>query len=67
MTFWSTCSAMAVIALFFVIGNAVSVRTKGYINSVLVAVIIFLVLMYTGIVPADICTTSGLALSLIHI
>lgn len=61
MTFWSTCSAMAVIALFFVIGNAVSVRTKGYINSVLVAVIIFLVLMYTGIVPADICTTSGLA------
>lgn len=61
MTFWSTCSAMAVIALFFVIGNAVSVKSKGYINSVLVAVIIFLILMYTGIVPADICTTSGLA------
>lgn len=61
MTFWSTCSAMAVIALLFVIGNAVSVKTKGYINSVLVAVIIFLVLMYTGLIPADICTTSGLA------
>lgn len=52
---------MAVIALLFVIGNAVSVRTKGYINSVLVAVIIFLVLMYTGLIPTDICTTSGLA------
>lgn len=61
MTFWSTCSAMAAIALFFVIGNAVSVKSKGYINSVLVAVIVFLILMYTGIVPADICTTSGLA------
>lgn len=61
MTFWSTCSAMAVIALFFVLGNAVSVKSRGYINSVLVAVIIFLVLMYTNIVPADICTTSGLA------
>ena len=60
MTFWSTCSALAVIALFFVIGNMVSVKTKGYINSVLVAVIIFLILMYSGIVPADICTTSGL-------
>lgn len=61
MTFWTTCSAMAIIALFFVIGNMVSVKTKGYINSVLVAVIVFLALMYTGVVPADICTTSGLA------
>lgn len=52
---------MAVIALFFVIGNAVSVKSRGYISSVLVAVIVFLILMYTGVVPADICTTSGLA------
>lgn len=52
---------MAVIALFFAIGNAVSVKSKGYINSVLVAVIVFLVLMYTGVVPTDICTTSGLS------
>jgi len=61
MTFWTTCTAMAVISILFVIGNMVSIRSKGYINSVLVAVIIFLALMYTGIVPADICTTSGLA------
>lgn len=58
---WSVCLAMAVIALFFVIGNAVSVKTKGYISSVLVAVIVFLVLMYSGIVPGDVTTTAGLA------
>jgi len=61
MSFWTVTTAMGAIALFFVIGNAVSVKTKGYINSVLVAVIVFLALMYTGVVPADITTTSGLA------
>ena len=61
MSFWVVSTAMAVIALFFVIGNAVSVKTKGYINSVLVAVIVFLIFMYTGVVPADITTTAGLA------
>lgn len=60
MSFWVVSTAMAVIALFFVIGNAVSVKTKGYINSVLVAVIVFLVFMYTGVVPADITATAGL-------
>ena len=61
MSFWVVSTAMAVIALFFVIGNIVSIKTKGYINSVLVAVIVFLIFMYTGIVPADITTTAGLA------
>ena len=61
MEFWTVCSAMAVISLLFVIGNAVSVKTKGYINSVLVAVIVFLVLMYTGIVPGTVTATAGLA------
>ena len=60
MSFWVVSTAMAVIALFFVIGNAVSVKTKGYINSVLVAVIVFLALMYSGIVPPDITATAGL-------
>ncbi len=61
MSFWVVSTAMAVIALFFVIGNAVSIKTKGYINSILVAVIVFLILMYTGIVPPDIPVTAGLA------
>lgn len=61
MSFWTVTTAMAVIALFFVIGNAVSVKTKGYVNSVLVAVIVFLVFMYTGVVPADVTATAGLA------
>ena len=60
MSFWVVTTAMAVISLFFVIGNAVSVRTKGYINSVLVAVIVFLIFMYSGIVPPDITVTAGL-------
>ena len=60
MSFWVVTTAMAVIALFFVIGNAVSIKTKGYINSVLVAVIVFLVFMYSGIVPPDITATAGL-------
>ena len=60
MSFWVVSTAMAVIALFFAIGNAVSVKTKGYINSVLVAVIVFLALMYSGIVPPDITATAGL-------
>lgn len=61
MSFWVVSTAMAAIALFFVIGNAVSIKTKGYINSILVAVIVFLILMYTGIVPPDIPVTAGLA------
>ena len=60
MSFWVASTAMAVIALFFVIGNAVSVKTKGYINSVLVAVIIFLIFMYSGVVPTDVTVTAGL-------
>lgn len=61
MSFWTVTTAMAVISLFFVIGNAVSVKTKGYINSVLVAVVVFLVFMYSDVVPKDITTTAGLA------
>lgn len=57
---WSTCSAMAVIALLFAFGNYISVKTKAYVSSVLVAVICFVVLMYSGIIPADLCSTAGL-------
>ncbi len=61
MTFWSTCSAMALIALLFAFGNFVSYKTKAYVSSVLVAVILFVVLLYSGLIPADLTATAGLA------
>jgi hypothetical protein len=60
MTLWSTCFAMAVIALLFTFGNFISYKTRAYVSSVLVAVIAFVVLMYTGVVPPDLCATAGL-------
>ena len=50
---WTSVSALAVITF-------ISNKTKAYISSLIPAVIIFIVLMYSGIIPADICTTSGL-------
>lgn len=61
MVFWSTCSAMAAVALLFSFGNFISVKTRAYISSVLVAVIAFIILMYLGIVPGDIAVTAGLS------
>ncbi|NCB50855.1 MAG: hypothetical protein EOM54_03065 [Clostridia bacterium] len=60
MTLWSTCFAMAVVALLFVFGNFISYKTRAYVSSVLVAVIVFVILMYSGIVPPDVCATAGL-------
>ena len=57
---WTSVSALAVIAFLFAFGNFISNKTKAYISSLIPAVIIFIVLMYSGIIPADICTTSGL-------
>ena len=57
---WTSVSALAVIAFLFAFGNFISNKTKAYISSLRPAVIIFIVLMYSGIIPADICTTSGL-------
>ena len=57
---WTSVSALAVITFLFAFGNFISNKTKAYISSLIPAVIIFIVLMYSGIIPADICTTSGL-------
>lgn len=57
---WTSVSALAFIAFLFAFGNFISNKTKAYISSLIPAVIIFIVLMYSGIIPADICTTSGL-------
>lgn len=57
---WTSISALAVIAFLFAFGNFISNKTKAYISSLIPAVIIFIILMYTGIIPADICATSGL-------
>lgn len=57
---WTSVSALAVIAFLFAFGNFISNKTKAYISSLIPAVIIFIILMYSGIIPADICTTSGL-------
>lgn len=57
---WTSTSALAVIALLFAFGNFVSNKTKAYISSLIPAVIIFIVLMYAGIIPPDICATAGL-------
>lgn len=60
MTLWSTCFAMAIVALLFAFGNFISYKTRAYVSSVLVAVITFVALMYTGILPPDLCATAGL-------
>lgn len=57
---WTSISALAVIALLFAFENFVSNKTKAYISSLIPAVIIFIVLMYTGIIPPNICTAAGL-------
>lgn len=57
---WTSISALAFIALLFAFGNFISNKTKAYISSLIPAVIIFLILMYAGIIPPDLCSTAGL-------
>lgn len=57
---WTSVSALAVVALLFAFGNFISNKTKAYVSSLIPAVVIFIVLMYAGILPPDICATAGL-------
>lgn len=61
MTLWIPIVSFAVVAFLFTFGNFVSNKTKAYMSSVNVALIVFLVLMYTGIVPAEVAQIAGLA------
>lgn len=57
---WTSIAALALIALLFAFGNFISNKTKAYVSSLIPAVIIFLVLMYAGLIPPDLCATAGL-------
>lgn len=57
---WTSISALAFIALLFAFGNIISNKTNAYISSLVPAVIIFLILMYAGVIPSDLCETAGL-------
>lgn len=57
----TTMTAFALVAFLFTFGNWVSNKTKAYISSVNAALIVFLVLMYTGLIPANVAEIAGLA------
>ena len=61
MDIWATMTAFAVVAFLFTFGNWVSNKTKAYMSSVNAALIVFLILMYTGIIPANVAEIAGLA------
>lgn len=61
MNFWTTMVCFALVAFLFTFGNFISNKTKAYMSSVNAALIVFLILMYTGIIPANIAEIAGLA------
>ena len=61
MDIWATMTAFALVAFLFTFGNWVSNKTKAYMSSVNAALIVFLILMYTGLIPANVAEIAGLA------
>ena len=61
MDIWATMTAIALVAFLFTFGNWVSNKTKAYMSSVNAALIVFLILMYTGLIPANVAEIAGLA------
>lgn len=53
--------AMAVIAIFFAIGDIISEKTKAIVSMLFVAVMLFMVGFWAGIIPTDIFTTAGIS------
>lgn len=60
MTFWNPLTCLTGCLLVYAIGEFLSKKTKGTISSLLFACILFLAGFWSGILPSDITTQSGL-------
>ena len=60
MTFWNPLTCLTGCLVIYAIGEFLSKKTKGVVSSLLFTCILFLAGFWTGILPADITTQSGL-------
>lgn len=60
MELWTPLVGLALISFLFALGNFISVKTRAYVSSIIPAILIFLILKYTNVIPANLCATAGL-------
>ena len=53
--------AMVVVAVFFAIGDFVSEKTRAIVSMLFVAVVLFMIGFWTGLVPTDVFATAGIS------
>jgi len=53
--------AFAVVALFWAIGDIVSIKTKSYVSIIFTGLTLFLIGFWTGLIPKEIINTAGLS------
>ncbi len=53
--------SLAVIAVIFAIGDFISTKTKAIISMLFVAVVLFMIGFWSGIIPTDVFVTSGIS------
>ena len=53
--------AMAVVAVFFAIGDFVSEKTHAVISMLFVAVVLFMIGFWSGVIPTDVFQTAGIS------
>ena len=53
--------AMAVVAVIFAIGDFVSEKTRAIISMLFVAVVLFMIGFWTGLIPTDVFATAGIS------
>lgn len=60
MTFWNPLTCLAGCLIIYALGEFLSKKTKGVVSSLLFACVLFLAGYWSGILPTDITTQSGL-------
>ena len=61
MLTFDSIMAMAVVAVIFAIGDFVSEKTRAIISMLFVAVVLFMIGFWTGLIPTDVFATAGIS------
>jgi len=60
MTLWTPLFSIVVLAAVFGLGDFVAYKTKGIISGIIIAAFVYLAGFWTGIIPTDTTTSTGL-------